>query len=123
MAKRIVSGTVCVVISVLLSIAGWLYIKSVGDKLISSAEEALSSGEDTFFEQAQKAVDEWEKRDKIVGIIIKHEDADSVDKLYLGLKDSISEKDPEMTSDYLRECILEVKVLLMGEKPGWENVF
>ncbi|MCH5198126.1 MAG: DUF4363 family protein [Oscillospiraceae bacterium] len=123
MTKRIVLGSVCVIISVLLSISGWLYMKSAGNSLISSAEAALQSGEDTFLEKAGRAVEEWEKREKIVGVIVKHEDADNVDKLYLGLKYSIYEKDFELTADYLRQCITEIKVILTGEKPGWENVF
>lgn len=123
MTKRIVIGTVCVVMSAILSIAGWLYIKSAAAALISSAETALESEEDAFFQQAKRAVEEWEKRGKIVGVIVKHEDADSVDKLYLSLKDSINKEDPEKTADCLQQCITEIKVILTGEKPGWENVF
>gem|GEM_PF-2461493 len=124
MTKRITIGALCVVLSLLLAISGWFYMKSVCEKLITAGETALASYDSgTFFQLAQNALNEWEKRDKLVSVFIKHDDADRVDGLYLTLKSCINEKNSEMTAYYLRLCVSEIRVLFMGEKPGVENVF
>ncbi|MBQ7638388.1 MAG: DUF4363 family protein [Clostridia bacterium] len=122
MTKRMIAGALCILTSLAIGVFGWLYLKNAGNELISSAEAALSSGDEEFFSLAEKAASEWDKRDKLVGAIIKHEEADRVDKLYLQLKEYIKEENSETTAFYLRRCVSEIRVILMGEKPGIENV-
>lgn len=123
MKKRLAAGITAIVLALGLAVAGYCYISKESRELTLYVEEALETQGEALFDQAHLAVEQWEKREKFFSAILKHNDADELQKLYDMLDKYASQRNGEMTDYYLKKCLTELKVMLEGEKPIIENIF
>lgn len=123
MKKRLAAGIAAIVLALGMACTGFYYTDKESKKLISFVEQALQTTGGEMFSRARRAVEEWERREVFFSAILKHNDADELQKLYHMLDKYASEQNDGMTDYYLKKCLAEIKVMLEGERPIIENIF
>ncbi len=121
--KRVIPAVCCLLTALLLSSGAYAYIKNHTEKLCEQLESVLRADDAEAFEAAEKAFGEWEDIRSCFGALLKHSDADELEKCFLRIKDCIREGDREKLNDAARDCIIALEVVKKGEKPNAANIF
>ena len=81
-----------------------------------------SAGEEALFAAAQNAVAEWDRREPLLSVLMKHSDADALSGLFLQLRFYLDARDAAGCREALLRCSAQVRVLIAGERFSWENI-
>ena len=122
MTKRTVVGILCILLAVLLGAGGEGYLRGTARGLLNAAEVPETASAEAVFAAAERTVSLWDGRQALLGVILKHSDADALDKLFLRLRYALDARDAGLCTEALLACRTEVAVLLEGERFSWENV-
>ena len=122
MLKRTVAGFVCILLAFGGGLAGETYLRHTAREMLLAVETALAAENDGVCSLARDAADTWANSKKLLSAIVKHSDADALDKLYTQLSDCAAAGDAERTRALLLTCRAEVLTLLDGERTAWYNI-
>ena len=121
MIKRTLVGFLCVLLALLLGAGGEWYLRSSA-RALTQVLTPQSEGATDVITAAENAVQTWEQRQLLMGVILKHSDADALAKQFSQLAFYAAARDAERCASQLALCETEVRVLLAGERFSWENV-
>ncbi len=119
MTKRIIIACIFLAFATLISIFSAVYVTAATEKMlmkIDSFEDKILSDDEY---DISELTDLWGKYKNTFGIILKHQDADVLDRYFL-LLDS---QDNEELLETIRELSAFLKVTAEGEKLKIENIF
>lgn len=122
MIKRTVAGLLCLLFSLFLAAGGEIYFRVSADQLLSALDIAEEADEETLFSAAAQAVSVWNSRQLLLGVLLKHSDADALGKLFSLLSYYAAARDGKNCAEAFLQCRTEVLVLLEGERFSWENI-
>lgn len=121
--KRVIPALCCLLAALVLSAGAYAYIKTHTEKLCAELENVAGSDDAAAFEAAEKAFGEWRNMRTCFGALLKHSDADELEKCFLRIADCIRGGDREKLNDAAMDCIIALKVVEKGEKPNAANIF
>ena len=121
MIKRTVVGFLCVALALLLGAGGEWYLRGSA-RALTAALTPQTEDADGVIDAAETAVRTWEQRRLLMGVILKHSDADALAKQFSQLARYAADRDAERCASQLALCETEVRVLLEGERFSWENI-
>ena len=122
MTKRALMGALCLLLALALGAGGEIYLRSSAAGLLSAARVQENASAEAVFAAAENTVKLWDSRQLLLGVILKHSDADALGKLFLELKQALSARSAARCAAVLEQCRTEVEVLLEGERFSWENI-
>lgn len=124
MKGRVVVGIFCILLSFLLSLAGFLYIRENCRKLEAGCAFALTSeSPQALLEESKALLRLWEARRDLFGALLKHSDADELARGFLLLENAVKAGDSDAADQILREMQALIRVVFYGERPDFENIF
>ncbi len=124
MLKRLLLSGVLIITAAALSISSFFYIRTVSEDMLERTDEIVGlyeNGEDFFYE-TKELINRWNENSLLFGIVLKHTDADSLDRYFLILENTLR-KDNVTFIRTLRELRAFLTVCLDGEKPRADNIF
>ena len=122
MIKRTLAGFACVLLALALSFGGETYLRFSAEKLLSACTVAEDAPDAEVLSAANSAAGEWDARQRLLGVVVKHSDADALGKLFVLLRAHAGAGDVPACRETLLRCRAEVGTLLEGERFSWENV-
>ena len=124
MLKRLLLSGVLIITAAALCISSFVYIRSVSEDMLERADRIISlyEGGDEFLYEAKELIDKWNENSLMFGIVLKHTDADSLDRYFLVLENTVN-ADKVTFIRTLRELRAFLIVCLEGEKPRADNIF
>ena len=122
MTKRTLAGILCVLLALLAGMGGEWYLRSSAEGLLSAAALPEDAEAEALFSAARKTAELWNRRQLLLGVILKHSDADALGKLFLQLEYALRARDAEACAQALQHCRTETAILLEGERFCWENI-
>lgn len=125
MKKRIIAAALCVVFALASGLSGLFCLQTDTKKLIGmleSAQTAFIKGEDAS-EYIASAQEFWRKRSRFLGIMLKHEDVDELERCFIRLEDHYNSGNDDETREALTDCRAALLVVLDGEYPRPDNIF
>lgn len=124
MKGRFIVGIICILLSFLLSLAGFLYTRENCRLLEEGCVAALAAGSHPMLLEKSKALlTLWDDRRKLFGALLKHTDADELTRCFLQLENAVREGDAAAAERSLRETQALIRVIFYGERPDFENIF
>ena len=120
--KRLIPAVMCLAAALWLSAGSYMYIKSQTAQLCAAADAVLSS-ENEAFENARSLCEKWEKVRVPFGSLLKHSDADELEKCFILMHDSCEASDIEALLKTAEDCRTALQVVLEGEKLSIANIF
>ena len=121
MIWRTLAGVLCVLLALLLGVGGERYLRSSARALTQALTQQTEDAPGVLA-AAEKAVQTWERRQLLMGVILKHSDADALARLFSQLAFFAAARDAQACVAQMRLCETEVRVLLEGERFSWENI-
>lgn len=121
--KRLVPAVCCLLSALALSVGSFMFIRAETLNLCSQLEAAADSSAEDLFTSAKKICAEWERVRTPFGALLKHSDADELEKSFLYIKDRIADGSETELREACGECVIALKVILEGEKPDTANIF
>lgn len=123
MAKRLIIAALFLILSFSVSFLSHIYFVNTSEKIISEIDSAVYSDEADGAEHIESLLSLWEKNKNYFAILLKHSDADTVDRYFLELSSLRENGDADSIFSLLTELKAFVRVTLDGEKPKIENIF
>lgn len=125
MTKRVIAAAVLIAAALTLSCVTLHSVKKVGRTLIGYLEEAeekrAENGE--FFAPLDKAERLWNDRRDMLGVLLKHSDADEIEKYFYQIAKYKTTGDTDALFEAVEECRTSIEVMLRGEDPAARNIF
>ena len=121
MIKRTAVGFLCVALALLLGAGGEWYLRNSA-RALTAALTPQTEDAAGVIDAAETAARTWEQRRLLMGVILKHSDADALAKQFSQLAFFAAARDAERCASQLALCETEVRVLLEGERFSWENI-
>lgn len=118
MTKRLIAAVILLVAAFLLS---FLAVKRV-EAEISYLLYEIENTQDVFL-CAGNVLDRREKNERVFSMLLKHTDADMIDKLHISLAFALEERDEYRIKTLLSDIYSYLYVTLQGEKVKSENIF
>ena len=122
MTKRVLAGALCILLALALGAGGEWYLRNSAEGLLSAARVRENAEEAAVFDAAEATVRFWGSRQMLLGVILKHSDADELGKLFLEMKQALAARSAARCAAALERCRTEAEVLLKGERFSWENI-
>lgn len=125
MTKRIIIAVICIITALSFSGGSYFYISHKTKEMVSyltTAEELYSEGEN-FAAEAGKALAIWDEVKGKFGVMIKHEDADELERCFITIGDYMENGSSEELFVAVASCKAALEVMLDGEMPKSENIF
>ena len=122
MIRRSVVGMICLLLALLIGAGGECYLRGSARGLIDAAAVPSDASAQEVFAAAESAVNVWNSRQLLLGVILKHSDADALGKLFAELSSHLEARSAAACAETLLRCRAEVLVLLEGERFSWENI-
>lgn len=125
MNKRVMVAVCLIIVALTAGIVSFLYLKNVSAEIISVTEsigERYIEGED-FSGEYEKLTQIWDRHSVLLAVILKHSDADTLDRYFLLLEQADKNKDTEMFMTVLSQLNAYILVTVQGEAPRVENIF
>lgn len=123
MTKRLVIAVIFLTAALSGSIFSFVLVQSVFDEMLEIADNAVTAQEDEFFALTERLISLWDKNGRSIEIILKHTDADTLEKYFILLGDMAETKNKDGTVRLLRELSAFITVTAEGEKPEIQNIF
>lgn len=123
MTKRLVIAALFLTVSLTGSLIAYFYIQTVFGEMSELAETAYCSEEADFIPSTEKLLEKWQGNRRTIAVILKHTDADTLEKYFLLLEKFKDSDDTEFLRRTLGELIAFIKVTAEGEKAEIENIF
>ncbi len=123
MTKRLVIAAVFLLASLSGSISSYIYIQTVFGELEAIAENVYESDDENYFEEISILNEKWQKNSRAVAVILKHTDADTLERYFHTLEKSASSGDIYFSRKILSELIAFLRVTAEGEKAEIQNIF
>lgn len=125
MSKR-VAVALCLLLSALLAGAGsYIYLENVSESILvltDSISVKCRSGED-YSEDYASLRQLWDRHSVFLAVILKHSDADTLDRFFMFLEDAEESSDRQMLVTVLSQLDAYILVTVQGEAPRVENIF
>lgn len=125
--KRIWIAAIFLIAVAALCTYDQLVIKDTFEAISFSAEQAQNAIDNNDLESAAKHCvsisNEWNKRYKMLAIIIEHGSLNDLSVCISGLLHSVDEKDKEAMSESLKECKTMAQMIYENQLPRLENIF
>lgn len=124
MLKRLLLSGVLIITAAALCISSFLYIRFVSEDMLERTDRILTlyENEEDFFYETKELIDTWNDNSLLFGIVLKHTDADSLDRYFLMLESTLQEDNVTFIRTLI-ELRAFLKVCLDGEKPRADNIF
>ncbi len=122
MTKRTLAGILCLLLALLIGIGGECYLRGSVEGLLAAADLPEGADGEALFSAARKAAALWNRRQLLLGVLLKHSDADALGKLFLQLEYALRAQDAEACAQALGQCRTEAAILLEGERFCWDNI-
>ena len=125
MTKRVIAGLALIAVALTASCVLLHEVKKTGQSLIGCLEEAAQRyGENgdykTPLEKAQRL---WNERRDMLGVILKHSDADEIEKYFYQIARYLSTGETKELFEAVEDCRAAIEVMLRGEDPAARNIF
>ena len=123
--KRLIAAIVLLAASVLLSVLGYLDLKTKGNKLVKSFQETA----DTFKNQAEinsgdingsleETLELWEKYKTKFEIYINHDELDDIQEKTLELEQYLKENREVKVEELCLDCVSKLEHIIDAETPS-----
>lgn len=125
MGKRLVIAVSALVLAASVSLASVSFLKQACRELTESAYAVIESEEQGRDSRAmyERLTEKWKSSEKLLGMIMKHADADTLDRYFLMLDQFYKNGEFDSAVRVLREIISFLEVAYEGEKLSAENIF
>ncbi len=123
MTKRLIIAIIFLAVALSGSIFSFVLVQSVFDEMLEIAKAAVTAGENEFYDYTQRLIGLWDKNGRSIEIILKHTDADTLEKYFILLRDMAENKNKDGMVRLLRELSAFITVTAEGEKPEIQNIF
>ena len=122
MRGRVIAGAACLLVSLLLGIAGRCVIADTAGRLTRELDEALSGSGEARAELARGCAAFWEQRRGLLGLFVHHAQTEALDEGFRTLGDCLAAGDPAGTRESLRRLKALSAALAAADSPSWENL-
>ena len=123
MTFRLIIAAVFLAAALTGSILAFSSVQTVFDEMTVLADEALASQDSEFFEITEKMGKVWDEKGRVIEVILKHTDADTLEKYFLLLRTVSENKNRNAAEMLLEELKAFITVTAEGEKPEIQNIF
>ena len=123
MTKRLVIAVIFLTAALAGSIFSFILVQSAFDEMLEIADNAVTAQEDEFFALTERLISLWDKNGRSIEIILKHTDADTLEKYFILLRGMAENKNKDGMVRLLRELSAFITVTAEGEKPEIQNIF
>ena len=123
MTKRLVIAALFLSIALTGSLLSYFYIQDTFSEIGELAYKAYYSDESGIDAASKKLIEKWKEKQRAVAVILKHTDADTLEKFFLLLEKFRNSDDEEFLRRTLGELIAFLEVTAEGEKAEIENIF
>lgn len=123
MNERLVISIVFLSLAVAVSVFSFLYISSASEELLVLADSVTADIKEGDTSSARELISLWQEHQRGFAIILKHSDADAIDRYFLLFADAISSGDRERMLIAVSDISSFMQVTAEGEKPKIENIF
>lgn len=123
MNERLVISIVFLSLAVAVSVFSFLYISSVSQELLVLADSVTEDIKEGDTSSARELIALWQEHKRGFAIILKHSDADAIDRYFLLFADALSSGDREQILRAVSDISSFMQVTAEGEKPKIENIF
>ena len=125
MTKRVTAAVALIAAALALSCGSLRYVEKVGQALtgyLEQAQERREKGGDYGgpLEQAEQL---WREKREMLGVLLKHSDADEMEQLFYKIAKYRETGDTERLFETVEDCRAAIEVILRGEEPAARNVF
>lgn len=125
MNKRLLIAVVCIITALVISAGSIVYISVKTKEIVGYLEAAVQkheNGEDISYD-TEKALVVWDEVKQRFGIMIKHVDADELERNFIKIADYLESGNNDELFVTVCECKAALEVMLDGELPKCENIF
>ena len=123
MNERLVISIVFLSLAVAVSVFSFLYISSASEELLVLADSVTADIKEGDTSSARELISLWQEHKRGFAIILKHSDADAIDRYFLLFADALSSGDRERMLIAVSDISSFMQVTAEGEKPKIENIF
>ncbi len=125
MSKRLVVALCLILVAFIIGTLSYLYLKNTSEKIIETARiigEKNLADED-FSEEYIELDNLWKKHSTAFSAMLKHSDADVIERYFIVLSDAVKNGDNEIITVIISELCAFLRVTVHGEAPKIENIF
>lgn len=125
MNKRIIVAISLILCALFAGVISFIYLENVTDIIITTIENISNkyrSNED-YSEEYKKLTQIWSKHSVLFAVILKHSDADTIDRYFLLLEEADKNNDKEFFMLVLSQLDAFLLITVQGEAPRVENIF
>lgn len=125
MNKRLIAALCLILSALVIGTLSYLYLKNTSEKIIGIAkviDEKNFGGED-FSGEYNELDALWKKHSKIYAMMLKHSDADTLDRYFIMLDDAVKNSNKNRITVIISELCAFIGVTVHGEAPRAENIF
>lgn len=118
MTKRLIAAAVCVALALSVSLGSFLFIRRETAVLLTGLSAAQNDPQ-----MLEEVLREWKKVKRRYAFMLKHADADELERCFIKLADYLAEGDRDEWNEAVTDCRAALEVMLDGEIPKPENIF
>ena len=122
MKGRLAVSVACVALVFAVSLAGHLYVLRACGALGGSALAAINASPEARAAAAGETLAAYEKHARLLGVFLRHADADSLRRNTLTLSLALETGEDRAVCDALAALWACVGEIVQGERVKWENI-